>query len=372
MDRIVHPALAGDPVGWFAPEYKYLTEVWAVVNRRLASVITRSNKSEQRIELATGGVLEFWSLKDNADAGRSRKYKHVVVDEAAKCKELERAWNEAIRPTLADLRGSADFLSTPKGMNFFASAYQWGQDGKPGWRSWRMPTSTNPHIPSEEIEAAREQLPERVFAQEFEAAFLEDAGGVFRGVRNAVDAGRRGSEPRIDGGQCFLGVDLARTEDFTVLSVLRSDGRQLYFERFNQISWERQLDRISTVAKDYDALVVVDSTGIGDPIHERLRKAGLRVYGYTLTNASKEALIDKLAIAIEKGEVRLMDVEVQTNELLAYQYELTPSRNVRMGAPDGMHDDTVIALALANWGIGKRRTLKVIGGTDERYADDDD
>jgi hypothetical protein len=80
-----------------------------------------------------------------------------------------------------------------------------------------------------------------------------------------------------------------------------------------------------------------------------------RIIGYQFTNASKEALIDNLAMRIEAGTVRLMDVPAQTNELLAYQYELTPSRNVRMNAPQGMHDDCVIALGLAVWGLTKPR-----------------
>jgi len=371
-DRIIHPALQGYPVGWFAPEYKYLTEVWDTINRRLKPIIEQSNKSEGRIRLTTGGVVEFWSLKDNPDAGRSRKYKHIVVDEAAMCKALETAWNKAIRPTLTDLRGSADFLSTPKGMNFFAAAYQWGQDGKPGWKSWRMPTSTNPHVPLEEIEEQRATLPERVFAQEFEATFLEDAGGVFRGVREAVDKGRKANEAPSDSLTYTLGIDLARTEDFTVLSIFSSDARQVYFERFNQISWERQLDRIETVCRQYSATAYVDSTGLGDPLFERLRKTGINVRGYTLTNASKENLIDNLAIRIEKGEVKLLDHDVQTTELLAYQYELTQARNVRMGAPDGMHDDTVIALALAAWGLGRRRTMRINTSVDVQRHDKED
>ena len=373
MHRAVMPALEGYPSGWFAPEYKYLTEVWTTLNRRLRPILARSNKSEGRIELTTGGVIEFWSLKDNPDAGRSRKYKHVVIDEAAKCKELERAWNEAIRPTLTDYRGGADLLSTPKGMNFFAAAYQWGQDNKPGWASWKMPTLTNPFISPDEIEEARAALPERVFAQEFEATFLEDAGGVFRLVRNAVDKGRTSNEePRAD-LTYTMGIDLARTEDFTVLSVMASDSRQVYFERFNQISWERQLDRIETVCRHYNATAYVDSTGLGDPLFERLRKTGISIRGYTLTNASKENLIDNLAIRIEKNEIRLLDLDVQTTELLAYQYELTQARNVRMGAPEGMHDDTVIALALSAWGLGRRRTMRINSSSvEQRPIEDDD
>ena len=95
----------------------------------------------------------------------------------------------------------------------------------------------------------------------------------------------------------------------------------------------------------------MDSTGVGDPIYERLRDAGLRVYSYQFTNTSKEHLIDSLAMQLEQGKLRLMDIPDQENELLAFEYELTPSRNVRMSAPEGMHDDCVISVALAAWGV---------------------
>lgn len=354
-NRISKPALGGHPCGWFAPNFKYLVEAWADLNRILAPVIARKDSQQKRIELVTGGVIEFWSLED-PDAGRSRKYKHVVIDEAAKARHLRYAWTHAIRATLADLRGTADLLSTPRGMDFFAECFAWGQDPlNEEWSSWQMPTSTNPHIPPDEIEHLGKHLPERVYRQEILAEFLDDAGGVFRGVSDAVDVGRSDSIGAEPGLGYTIGVDLARVEDFTVVTVMDSKGRQVYHERFNQISWERQIAAIVNVGQEYRGRVYVDSTGVGDPIFERLRKAGLNVVGYQLTSSSKESLIDNLAMCIEQGRVRLMDLPVQTNELKAYEYQLTPSRNVKMSAPEGMHDDCVVALALACWDLAQRR-----------------
>ncbi len=349
LDVAMDTALDGGPAGWFAPTYKFLMEPMSEACRILADAISRKSISEKRIELFTGGVIDFWTL-DDSDAGRGRKYARAVIDEAAMVKNLEDAWQKAIRPTLADFRGDAWLLSTPRGHDFFWKAHTWGMSpDHHEWAAWTMPTSTNPYIEVDEIEAARKQLPERVFRQEFLAEFLEDAGGVFRGVEAVVDRGRFSNEPQ-PGHTYTLGVDLARVEDFTVLCVMDERGVQVYHERFNQISWERQCSTIDSVARKYRALIYLDSTGVGDPIFERLRQSGLQVDPYQFTNASKERLIDFLAMQIEQGKVRLMDVPDQTNELLAYQYELTPSRNVRMNAPEGMHDDCVISLALATWG----------------------
>lgn len=114
--------LDGFPVAWFAPSYKYLTEAWREFERALKPVVVRKNATEHRIELVTGGSIDFWSLKDE-DAGRSRKYKRVVVDEAAQVKNLEECWNGAIRPTLTDLKGDADLLSTPRAQLFLEGVH---------------------------------------------------------------------------------------------------------------------------------------------------------------------------------------------------------------------------------------------------------
>jgi hypothetical protein len=354
VDRLVGPALRGYPVGWFAPTYKILDPVWDEVRSLLRPLTKQSDATKHKIRLATGGLVEMWSLEDG-DAGRSRKYKRVLVDEAGLVPALERTWNEAVRPTLTDLRGDAWFMGTPKGMNFFHTLYARGQDAsEPDYASWQMPTTANPFIDPAEVDAARKEMPERSFTQEYLAAFLEEGGGVFRRVRDAVDEGRRENEPARPGAAYVLGVDLARVEDFTVLCVLDGAGRQVYHERFNQISWERQLQAIVRTAEAYGAPVLLDSTGVGDPIFEALSRQ-IAVQGYQFTSASKEALIDALALSIEQGELRLMDLPEQTAELMAYQYELTPSRRVRMNAPEGMHDDCVIALALANWARGRPR-----------------
>lgn len=351
---VARTAMLGMPAVWFAPTYKSLAESWRDMKDYLAPMIRHKSETEHRLELHTDGVIECWSLEKSRDSGRGRKYARAVVDEAAMIPHMNEAWTGTILPTLADYSGDAWFLSTPRGMDFFAKAHAMGQDEHvPEWASWVMTTLDNPYILPEEVENLKSQMTERFFRQEIMAEFLDDAGGVFRGVGDVVEKGRSQNEPHVAGAKHFLGVDIARVQDFTVLTVMTRDGRQVYHERFNQISWERQVARIESVARAYGATVWMDSTGIGDPVFEAVRRRGIPVKGYQLTNSSKEALIDALAIAIEGRSVKLMDVPEQTTELRAYQYELTAARNVRMNAPEGMHDDCVIALALAWWPCSK-------------------
>ena len=348
INKVVEPALGGKPAAWFAPTYKLLLEPWRELKSALKPIVSRVSEQERRIELITGGSIDFWSL-DAPDAGRGYKYARAILDEAAMVRDLEEAWTQCIRATLSDFRGDAWFLSTPKGRNFFWQCWTKGQDSlNEEWQSWRFPTLSNPYIHPDEVEAARRGLPERPFQQEYLAEFLEESGGVFRNIQACIDVGQKSPRDRVE-GPFTIGADLARVEDFTVLSVTDGQNRQCYFERFNQISWERQISAIQRVAGMFpNSLIRVDATGVGDPIYERLRKLGLRIEPIKFTNQSKEALIDDLAMTLEHEQIRLLDIPEQTAELQAYQYELTPSRNVRMNAPPGMLDDCVIALALSN------------------------
>ena len=166
-------ALDGYPVSYFAPTYKMLMEVWREVILTCYPIIASKSEVEKRIELVTGGVIDFWSLEE-PDAARGRKYKKVIVDEAAACKKLKYAWTKVIRPMLTDMKGEGWFLSTPNGkLNYFYDLFELPKT-KSDWASWQMPSSTNPHIAQSEIDEAESLLDPVSFAQEYLASFVTD------------------------------------------------------------------------------------------------------------------------------------------------------------------------------------------------------
>jgi hypothetical protein len=99
---------------------------------------------------------------------------------------------------------------------------------------------------------------------------------------------------------------------------------------------------------------LVDSTGAGEPIFESLSSAGCRVEGYGFTQASKAALVNGLSLMLEQRQIVLPRPELcpeLIDEVEAFEFSVTDSGTVRTGSPSGMHDDTVIALALAAWQV---------------------
>lgn len=352
-NRCADPSVMTFPVAWFSPTYKDMLEVWRDISNVFTPIAAKVNASERRIELITGGVLEFWSL-DNPNAGRGRKYKRVIIDEAAFVPHLLDSWNYAIRPTLADLMGDAWIFSTPKGRNGFHTMWTWGQDTlNQDWQSWSMPSHVNPTLPLSELEDMKRVMPERVYQQEIEAQFIEDAGGVFRRVMDAATA--KPQEQGIKGHSYLFGVDWGKHQDFTVISVIDTTTKELVaVDRFNQIDYQVQLGRLSSLFERFNPDgVIVERNSIGDPLIEQLQRQGLPVIPFNTNNASKSGIIDALALAFERSMIKIIPDHELINELQAYEMERLPSGTFRYNAPSGLHDDMVISLALAWHGIGQ-------------------
>jgi len=158
-----------------------------------------------------------------------------------------------------------------------------------------------------------------------------------------------------------IGVDWAKHQDYTVISVLNATlRRQVYLDRMSQIDYTLQVDRLRALCEKYRPdLVVAERNAMGEPLIEQLQRQGLPVQPFTTTNASKAQAIDALALAFERGDLQILPDPVQIGELQGYEAQRLPSGMLRYSAPEGMHDDTVIALALAWHGIvGGRRAIE--------------
>lgn len=337
---------------WTAPIYSQSKMAF----RKLLSAAKKGNghgairsisHSELRLEFINDAVIEFKSA-DKPDNMRGEGLRRVVVDEAARVKR--EVFEEVLRPAISDTGGKVLFISTPKGKNWFFDMWNRGQDPLlKDYESWKFPTLDNPKVPADDIEQAKDSLPMDVFKQEYLAEFLDDAAGVFRNVRKCKGAIPVDPKP---GEAYIMGVDLARLTDFTTIFILNSKGIQVYQDRFQDVDWKIQKERIAYQAKRYNnTRIWLDSSGVGDPIYEDLRAVGLNIQGYKFTNESKKQLIQSLMISLEQEKIRIFDEPVLIGELEIFEYEMTPSGLIRYQAPDGYHDDCVIGLALANWGV---------------------
>ena len=250
------------------------------------------------------------------------------------------------------------FISTPKGRNWFWRLWQRGLAGEEDeWQSWRFPTSDNPFIPQSEVDAAEHMLPDRIFRQEYLAEFLEDGGGIFRGVMDAATATEQ--RKAIAGHEYVMGVDWGKHNDYTVFTILDATTNEVVaLDRFSQIDYQTQLGRLEGwFIRFQPGQIIAERNSMGEPLIEQLIRQGYPMQPFTTTNASKAEMVDALALAFERREIQILNDPALVGELQAFEATRLPSGMLRYEAPEGMHDDTVISLALAWQGIAKRAWL---------------
>lgn len=349
---LIEAASQPNAIGWWiAPTYRMAGGVWRDLERTLRSQDAHIDRHDWRIDLPAGGSITIRSASQ-PDRLRGAGIDFVVLDEAAFLPAP--LWPEVVRPMLMDRAGRALFLSTPAGRNWFFACYLLGQDPlQPDWESFTFTSYDNPLLPPGEIESLRDTTPEAVFRAEYLAEFTDDDADVFRNVRAAVrPVPALGGVARVDAAHRYVvGIDWGCSRDYTAAVVIDASAvppAVVALDRFNRIGWEQQRGRIKTLCETFGATTVwAEENSIGAPNIEALQRDGLPVRPFKMTAASKPGLIDALVLAIERGDLALLDDPVLLGELTAYRMERLPGGGFRYSAPPGQHDDCVIALALA-------------------------
>jgi hypothetical protein len=333
--------------------------------------VWKFNKAERAIDFTNGSRLAIFSL-DNPASVLGHKFHLFVIDEAAQVKDGERVWHQVIRPTLADNLGRAVFISTPTTRSgLFWDQYQAGLDPeRPDHESFHLPTASNPHIPTDELDDAERNTPELVWRQQYLAEFLSDGGSVFRGL-DAVVADYPFPEDPIPGEHYSGGIDLAGGggggSDWTVFAVLRKvavpgggiKARLVFLDRWRGLSWPEQFARIKQIYDHWSPWPLkVDATGLGDPAsHSLLYDYGVAHEQVTFTNLVKASLVNRLSIFVEQASLELPPTRASEaaralhREMAIYSSTQLPGGLTRYSAPPGQHDDLVTGLMLAAAGV---------------------
>lgn len=344
----------GGRAAYCAPTGRTMVEFWNELKASLAGTIYAKNESTNRLELTTGGIIELWSL-ERPDAPRGRRYHRLIIDEAAQVRALGYAWQAVLRLTLADYQGDAWWFSTPRSRNYFWQLFRKGDPTNPyqapDWMSWRMSSYDNPYIHPSELDDLVKDLPEQEVQQEVYAQFLENQGLVFRQVREAAHA--EWQEQAIEGHGYIMGVDLARSNDWTVITIIDTTTQELVFiDRFRQLDYQTQRPRIIAAYERFGVShAVIESNSMGWPNIEELRTSGLEVVPFNTTSQTKKAIIDSLVQAFELGRLAIPPDEGLIDELLSFEMKRLPSGLFSYSAPEGQHDDQVMSLALAWAGV---------------------
>ena len=342
---------------WVGPDYEAVDKGWWILMGALPEELISKQRAgkPKTIEFENGSRIYFRTAS-NPNSLRGEGLSGLVMDEAAQIDS--KTWDYVLKPSLVDNKGWALFIGTPHGkQSWFNELYLHGLSGDEEWTDWESfhsPSSENPYLDTDEINRMKKQMPDDVFRQEIEAQFLEDASGVFRKISECVMGDY--AEPEF-GKKYVMGVDLAKHEDYTVISVLNHAGHLVYFDRFNKLDYTFQKKRIVNTARRYDAQVLIDATGVGDPIFDDLRHK-IRVLPYRFTNQSKQELIMNLSLGIDKRVITFPHEVQLITELEKFGYQISQQGNIIYAGTAGFHDDCVISLALAFWQLQHRWSIR--------------
>lgn len=359
LDRAINK---GQNVWIVYPTYNTSLPHWREFTRLFSNApfVTHINQQNRIVEFNYNGKRGRLTIKsaDKYHNLRGDGLDFAILDEAAFMPQA--VWYEVILPSLADKNGDAIFISTPYGRgNWFYQMYLKGvgDDKDPNWKSWRMPTSKNPHVPKDFLKAAKSDMPAHTYRQEFMAEFADNAGGVFTGLDKVCTGVVQ--QPQENETYVF-GVDWGRKNDYTVISVFnRYTGEQVDLIRFTDISYEIQLTRLKAIyAKWKPKRIIVEENNMGQVLVESLKRdmsdLDVRIKPVYMTNNIKRKLIEDFSIAIDKERITLLQynendaAKSQYEEMSSYELKRTAGgTQVTYGAPRSGHDDTVIATALA-------------------------
>lgn len=329
----------GDNFWWVAPVYAQAKIAFRRMKRGLPPQMLVANNQEMTITLPNGSLIWFKSA-DNPDNLYGDDVHAMVIDEASRVKE--EAWH-ACRSVLTATRGPLRAIGNVKGRkNWFYQLARKAEAGEPGMSFAKLTAwdaVAGGVLAKDEIEDAKRLLPENVFKELYLAEASDDEGNPF-GLSHiaacTIDA-MPFTKP------VAIGADLAKQQDWTVAIGLDQTGAVCGFERWQKKPWGETTAILTRLIGFTPALI--DSTGVGDPIVEQLATKCRRASGYHFSAQSKQKLMEGLAVAIQSRKVFFPKGAI-TAELENFEYVYTRN-GVKYSAPDGFHDDCVMALGLA-------------------------
>jgi hypothetical protein len=315
------------------------------------------NEARRLLEFGDKGRIRV-KTGSNPDILRGDDADFIIFDECALLDPA--AWYEVAAPMLTDRDGSALFIGTPHRKNWFFHLYHAAGDTEnERWQAWHFSTTENPFLSPVAVEELSKEMTEEAYRQEILAEFLDGAGIVFRKVWEAATA-----QPIAPYQGTFVcGLDWAQQRDYTCIVVMDAMyGTMVAMDRFNGVDWALQRGRLKALVRKWNPqMIVAEANSIGGPNIEALQREGLPVVPFMTTTQSKTNLIERLVLAFEQGVIRILNDPVLVGELEAYERTVNAhTGQSKYGAPSGMHDDTVMALALAWYGCLQPQEEEVV------------
>jgi hypothetical protein len=319
-------------------------------------LVKDKNETEMRITMKNGSILQLVGA-DNIDRVVGTNPIGVVFSEYALMKQ--EVW-DYISPILAENGGWAVFIYTPRGQNHAYTLLKNAQKNKK-WHVEILPVSKTRSIKEVDLLEQKMNMSKALYLQEYECDFTENATAVFKDL----DKRTYPMEEYIhnDHGKFQLGVDLAKMNDYTVITPFDlTNFRAAPQDSFNKIDYSLQKAKIEGAYYRYNKpVIMMDVTGVGSPVVDDLVNKGINISPFVFTYNSRNELLINLQILLEQDKIKIPDDPELLAELEAAYFDVTPQGRTKIVVPDDKHDDRMMSLALAVWAIPyKPLTVKMM------------
>ena len=344
--------MAGPPDAehwWVAPVYEQ-----SMMAYRLAWSLLRGQSGFRQVlsEKAIVGPGERrWSFRsaDKPDNLYGSAVSSAVLDEASRMKDDA---VDAVYSTTTRTRGPLRLIGNVRGRA--NRHYQWSRRGEAGEDGFAYHRITADDAVAagifsrRDVEDARRAFPHAIFRELYYCEPADDGANPFGidAIRTCAELGNG----RVSGDPVRVwGLDIARKRDWAVLIGLDAHRRVAALHRWHGLSYGALVDQVVSICgKGSRSTVFYDATGVGDAVGEQLSAARVNCEPFIFSSASKQGIIEGLALALQQGRTTVVD-GVHRAELEAFEYDVKAGRVV-YSAPAGSHDDTVCAHALAWYG----------------------
>jgi len=353
---------------WITPVYNQCKKIFDELTNAANPVITKQNKADLTIQFINGSTLQFLST-DNYNTIRGFSFNYMVLDEAAFIKQD--AIEQAVMPTLTAIGKKCLIISTPKSKNWFYEYFLRGNTPNNVYISFKGISRDNPYVNKDFLIEQHKSLPAEIYYQEYLAEFTDSGNDVFTNLDLVCMIDEWGIPKRTE--RYYIGVDTGITNDFTVCVIQSESGRVEKIIRTNGRTFEEIGKDIVLECSRWNVTGgFCETNGIGLAMFELLRPRIRKLMPFTTTQDSKTEGVRKLIYDIQEGKIELPSKKLMPevfDEMSAYTFKYAANGNISFTHPQGMHDDLVDGIMLANLARNKQAFSKsklYIGNTNKQ------
>ena len=309
------------------------------------------------IHFPNGSYLKFLHGKDAETTVEGEAVDAFVIDEAGKQKK--QLWY-SLFTTITQTLGRGIVTGTPRGFTWYYDEFRKAKAGDPFYCWTQLPTELNPYVLRKAIEQAKRLLPPNLFDQYYRALFVSFSS-VFGSINKMFD-----ESLKVKGNEKFwihpdaatreletvTGWDIAKHRDYSVFFTTNVLGQVVGYARFRRIPYDAQVDRLKHYLNRFfprsDKSVRYDATGVGDAITDILsdKEIDAAFTPVTFSNKSKQQMVTRTSTAIDTGWLKCPRIEEIEHEFGSLEVSVTKSGLFTYSAPEGEHDDIVMAAML--------------------------